>query len=187
MTTIDVNKRYDVNPFTKELTIRTKNQKIRISNSSKLNDEAWINNTTGEVATTQLFTYKEVDQTQFIKLFTQNIGLIFSLTGAGIKALAVLVSMLQDKISQDVITLDYEYTLKKFMSENPSLQITKQYFYRGLKELINAEIIAKHKKQGDYFINPNFVWNGDRLLLVNAIKKKSPAQNLEDEQLELDI
>lgn len=179
--------RHSVNPFTKELTIRTKNQKLRVSNSAKINDETWINNTTGELATTQLYTYKEVDETQFVKLFTQNIALTFDLTSSGIKALNVLIWAVQHKaINKDIVVLD-EYTLNAFLEDNQKILLSRATLTRGLSELVKSKIIAKCLKKGDYFINPNFVFNGDRLLFVNAIKKKSSSQNLEDEQLELDI
>jgi hypothetical protein len=185
---VTTEERYEVNPFLSEMVVKTKNQKVRVSNSAKLNDETWINNTTGELATTQLYTYKEVDETQFVKLFTQNIGLVFNLTAAGIKALTVLVFVMQEQVRKDVITLDYEVTLKNFLGRNPNLELSKQYFYRGVKELILAQIIAKHRKKGDYFINPNFVFNGDRLLFVNAIRKKPKTNKIaEDNQLELEI
>jgi hypothetical protein len=179
--------RHETNPFNKELTIRTKRQKLKVSNSSKLNDETWINNTTGELATTQLYTYKEVDETQFVKLFTQNIALTFNLTSAGIKALNVLIWAVQYKaINKDRVILD-EFTLGDFLKDNSSVLLSRPTFSRGLIELEKANIIARCLKRGDYFINPNFVFNGDRLLFVTAIRKKSPSQNLEDEQLELDI
>lgn len=185
------NTRYKQNPFTKELTVSSKKQKLKVSNSAQINDETWINNTTGELATTQLYTYKEVDETQFVKLFTQNIALTFNLTSAGLKALNVLIYAVQYKaINKDRVELT-EYTLADFLeSENQKgnkFVLSRPSFTRGISELTKANILARCERAGDYFINPNFVFNGDRLLFVNAIKKKSPSQNSEDEQLELDI
>lgn len=178
--------RYASNPFTKELVVNSKKQRLRVSNSAKLNDETWINNTTGELATTQLYTYKEVDETQFVKLFTQNIALTFNLTSAGIKSLNVLIWAVQFKaINKDMVILD-EFTLINFLAENSSINLSRPTFSRGLVELEKAKIIARCLKRGDYFINPNFVFNGDRLLFVNAIRKKSTT-TLEDEQLELEL
>lgn len=179
--------RYELNPFVDVLVIRKKRQKLKVTNSAQLNDETWINNTTGELATTQLYTYREVDESQFVKLFTQNIALTFNLTSAGIKALNVLIYAVQFKaLNKDRVVLD-EFTLQDFLLSNTEVVLSRPTFSRGLVELERANILARCLKRGDYFINPNFVFNGDRLLFVNAIKKKSPSQNLEDEQLELDI
>ncbi len=180
--------RYTENPFTKELTVSTKKQKLKVSNSAQINDETWINNTTGELATTQLYTYKEVDESQFVKLFTQNIALTFDLTSAGLKALNVLVYAVQYRaMNKDIVVLN-EQTLDDFLKINTSLKLVYRTFTRGLSELIKANIIARCKRPGDYYINPNFVFNGDRLLFVNAVRKKSSSQILENEQqLELEI
>lgn len=179
--------RYEENPFTKELTVNSKKQKLKVTNSAKLNDETWINNTTGELATTQLYTYKEVDEAQFVKIFTQNIALTFDLTSAGLKTLNVLIYAVQYKaMNKDVVVLT-EQTLIDFLKINKSLTLVYRTFTRGLNELVKANILARCKRAGDYFINPNFVFNGDRLLFVTAIRKKSPSQMLEDEQLELEL
>jgi hypothetical protein len=185
------NTRYKQNPFTKELTVNAKNQKVRVSNSAKLNDETWINNTTGELATTQLYTYKEVDEAQFVKLFTQNIALTFNLTSAGLKALNVLIYAVQYKAMNKDIVILTEITLAEFLEDEAAkgnkFVLSRPTFTRGISELIKSNILARCERAGDYFINPNFVFNGDRLLFVTAIRKKSKSQTIEDEQLELDI
>jgi hypothetical protein len=185
------NTRHKQNPFTKELTVNTKKQKLKVTNSAQINDDTWINNTTGELATTQLYTYKEVDETQFVKLFTQNIALTFNLTSAGLKALNVLIYAVQYKaINKDRVEFT-EYTLDEFLElENQKgnkFILSRPSFTRGTSELVKANILARCERAGDYFINPNFVFNGDRLLFVTAIRKKSKSQILEDEQLELEI
>lgn len=180
--------RHQTNPFNKELTVSTKKQKLRVSNSAQINDETWINNSTGELATTQLYTYKEVDETQFVKLFTQNIALTFDLTSSGIKALNVLIFEVQrSAINTDVVALD-EVTLNNFLKKYPTIKLSKPTLLRGLSELVKANIMARHFRQGFFFINPNFVFNGDRLLFVNAIRKKPKTNKItEDNQLELEI
>jgi hypothetical protein len=42
---------------------------------------------------------------------------------------------------------------------------------RGLAELEKARIIAKTLRQGRYFINPNFVFNGDRVAFTTLIER----------------
>jgi hypothetical protein len=185
------NTRYKQNPFTKELTVNAKNQKVRVSNSAKLNDETWINNTTGELATTQLYTYREVDETQFVKLFTQNIALTFNLTSAGLKALNVLIYAVQYKAMNKDIVILTEITLAEFLeaeaNKGNKFILSRPTFTRGISELIKSNILARCERAGDYFINPNFVFNGDRLLFVNAIKKMTKNQTVQDKQLQLEI
>ena len=91
-------------------------------------------------------------------------------------------------MNKDVVILT-EITLAEFLEDEINkgnkFVLSRPTFTRGISELIKSNILARCERAGDYFINPNFVFNGDRLLFVNAIKKKTKAQTLEDEQLEL--
>ena len=44
--------------------------------------------------------------------------------------------------------------------------------YRGVNELIKSQILAKSNRVGVYFINPSFVFNGDRLVFSNIIERE---------------
>ena len=183
--------RHKTNPFIDGFTVSTKKQKLRVSNSAQINDETWINNTTGELATTQLYTYREVDETQFVKLFTQNIALTFNLTSAGLKALNVLIYAVQYRaMNKDTIIFN-ETTLKDFLEieakKGNQFHLSLATFTRGVSELIKSSILARCERPGDYFINPNFVFNGDRLLFVNAIKKKSNLPTPDTEHIEISV
>ena len=46
-------------------------------------------------------------------------------------------------------------------------------FKRGINELEKASIIAKTLRKGRYYINPNFVFNGDRIDFTNLIERKA--------------
>ncbi|WP_259272006.1 hypothetical protein [Klebsiella pneumoniae] len=43
-----------------------------------------------------------------------------------------------------------------------------------------AKIIAKTMRQGRYFINPNFVFNGDRIAFTTVIERKNTIEKQED-------
>ncbi|WP_342752785.1 MULTISPECIES: replication/maintenance protein RepL [unclassified Bartonella] len=45
-------------------------------------------------------------------------------------------------------------------------------FACGLTELESAQIIAKHLRQGWYFINPNLIFNGDRIAFTTVIQRR---------------
>ena len=68
--------------------------------------------------------------------------------------------------------------LQDFLAQS-DLKLSFATFMRGLKELEDAKIIAKHRKRGDYFINPNFVFNGDRIAFSTVIEKK-PSTDMEE-------
>lgn len=173
--------RYEENPFIDNMIVPIKGQKIQISRLGR-DDNILVNQSTGEVQGTHVTTYKNVDTEQFVKLFTANIALTFELGAAGIKAFGVLAWILQDRsISKDLVPLD-KFVLEDFLkAQEKKLALSQATFSRGLAELERAKIIAKHLRQGWYFINPNFVFNGDRIAFTSIIERKKVT---EQERLE---
>ena len=85
--------RHDTNPFVENMKIQVGAKSIRVSNQLGKDRSVLVNESTGEVRGTHVATYRKVDQTKFVKLFSQNIGLIFDLKPSGIKAFNVLVQI----------------------------------------------------------------------------------------------
>ena len=163
--------RYEVNPFIEGMMIPVGRKNVKLSKLGK-DDNVLVNQSTGEVQGTHVTTYKKVDSQGFVKLFTENIGLAFNLKSSGIKALTVLVFLVQKTaINKDIINLD-SISLKEFLKDNDKYKLSMTTFRRGLVELEAAKIIAKSLRRGDYFINPNFVFNGDRIAFTAMIEKE---------------
>jgi len=174
--------RYESSPFLDTLTINKKSKVVTVSPMGK-GDNVLINQTTGEIQGTSVTTFKAVDDATFVKLFTQNIALTFDLTAAGLKALNVLIYAVQyTAINKDEVFLDSK-TLKSFFSSNPTVKvITRRTFFNGLSSLENAKIIAKSKRQGIYFINPSFMFNGDRIAFTTVLERKKATEQEKLEQ-----
>lgn len=136
-------KRYETNPFVDVNAITTRKKKVVI----RQGNDILLNHETGEASTTNVITYREVDDEQFVKLFTQNIGLTFNLSANGIKTLTVLMWVVQTKISKDEVVLD-KYTHEQFSKVNPKLHMTYVTFRKGLNELVKSRILAKSKRMG---------------------------------------
>lgn len=167
--------RYAESPFRDDLIIPMRDRQVKLSRMGR-DANVLINNDTGEVHGTHVTTYKRVDSERFIKLFTQNIALTFDLKAAGIKAFTVLAWAMQEKsLERDLVPLD-KFVLDDFLEKN-SLKMSQPTFWRGLAELEQAKIIAKHVRQGWYFINPNFVFNGDRIAFTQVIERSKQADN----------
>ena len=166
--------RYRTNPFLEGMIIPVKGKQVRLSKLGK-DDNILINQSTGEVLGTHVTTYKPADAEQFVKLFTANIALTFDLKSPGIKAFSVLLWSVQNKaLSKDEVPLDVlvleEFT-EAHIRKEPPLRLSQATFLRGLAELVRAQIIAKTMRQGWYFINPNFIFNGDRIAFTTVIEK----------------
>ena len=176
--------RHDHNPFIEGMVVPVKGKSIKLSKLGK-DDNVLVNQSTGEVQGTHVTTYKKVDSEQFIKLFTANIALTFDLKAAGIKAFNVLLWVLQNKaIERDLVPLD-KYVLESFLEAHedrkPPIKLSQPTFWRGLAELEKAQVIAKHLRQGWYYINPNFVFNGDRVAFTTLIERKQPNEEHQEE------
>ena len=178
--------RYRTNPFFFFFIVPIKGQKVQISKLGKDNN-VLVNQSTGEVHGTHVTTYRKVDSEQFVKLFTANIALTFQLSSAGIKSFGVLLWVVQNKaLSKDEVDLD-SYALDEFSQlhkdSEPPLRLSHATFKRGITELEKAQIVAKTIRKGRYFINPNFVFNGDRVAFTTVIERKktdSPKEIIED-------
>ena len=168
--------RHKTNPFIANMVVPVKGRKVKLSTLGK-DENVLVNQATGEVQGTHITTYRRVDGEQFIKLFTANIGLTFELSAAGIKTFGVLLWVVQNKaISKDEVDLDaliLEDFIEAHSGSNKPLRLSMTTFKRGLNELEKAQIIAKTMRKGRYFINPNFVFNGDRIAFTTLIEKNT--------------
>ena len=169
--------RHKTNPFLNEMVIKKNSKQVKVSSLGKDNN-ILVNQETGEVQGTHVVTYKQVDEAEFVKIFTANIALTFELKSAGIKAFNVLLWTLQRKgIERDLVPLD-SFALEEF-NEQHEKQLSLPTFNRGLRDLDKSKIIAKSYRKGFYFINPTLVFNGNRIAFTTAIELKSPEEQQE--------
>ena len=110
------------------------------------------------------------------------------------KKLLFCFSVLIGLSSCERTEIDFDnFVLEDFLAAHDDtkkpLRLSLATFKRGINELEDAQIIAKTVRQGRYFINPNFVFNGDRIAFTTVIERVS-SSNKEtdiDDQLELSI
>lgn len=171
--------RYKENPFLEDFRVPIHGKQVAVTRMGK-DENVIFNKTTGEMKDTHLVTYKKVDADQFVKIFSANIALTFELKSAGIKAFNVLIFAVQhNAINRDLVRLD-RYQLEAFLLDNarePPLRLSIGTFWRGLAELEKCKIIAKSVWKGDYFINPNFTFNGNRIAFTTVIEKRNKSDD----------
>jgi hypothetical protein len=154
---------YDKNPFMVEVSTRTR----RVTN--KRGDMMLVNSNTGEIQSNiaGFWEAEEVDSTKFVKLFVKGVKALKELTSAGTKVFEVLYLRVQQTIGSDRVLMawsEIDQTLTP-MSEST--------YMRGMRELIEKDFIAATPTQGMYWLNPSYVWNGDRLAFVKEYRKTS--------------
>lgn len=173
MTTNNQLKRYKDNPFIENMELNIKSRPVRVAPLGK--NATIVNPDTGEISGTHVVTYKRVDSSRFVKLFTDNIKLTFGLTASGTKALHVVMWEVQrNGFNRTWITLD-SMVLADFMEADASngLTMSERTFHRGLTELCKAEILARAARIGEFHLNPNFIFNGDRIAFTTMIERTS--------------
>jgi intergrase/recombinase len=84
------------------------------------------------------------------------------------------------RIGSDEIIFDVEECL------NFTHYKSKDTIYRGIVELIKAEIIARGKNDYKYFINPLVIFNGNRLTFAKTYVRKHKTSE-DPNQLSIDF
>jgi hypothetical protein len=170
---------YESNPFVGSAVANTKQGVKRISN--KTGDRMMVvSENSGEVVAPAGFhQIVDVDKTQFVKLYINGVKAFKDLTGAGTKVFEVLYMEVQNNIGKDVIYLSFSEIDQRI---TPMGEAT---FYRGMKELIEKGFIAESITQNKYFLNPDYMWNGDRLAFVKEFRK-TPRSKATTEQIDVD-
>jgi hypothetical protein len=172
-------KKYKSNPFIESTEHNTKTGSKRISN--KIGDRLMVvSQSSGEIVAPAGFWHtQDVDKTQFVKLYINGVKAFKELTGAGTKVFEVLYTTVQKEFGKDIIYLSFHDINQ---DENPMSEST---FMRGIKELLKKDFIAESMVAGRYYLNPDYMWNGDRLAFVKEYKLKVIKDTLKENQIDL--
>ena len=166
---------YETNPFMVDITTRTR----KVTNQR--GDMMLVNSDTGDIQSqiAGFWEAQEVDSTKFVKLFIQGVKALRELTNAGAKVFEVLYLRVQDSIGKDQIFMAFSIV------DQALTPMSSATYDRGMRELIEKKFIAATQSQGMYWLNPSYVWNGDRLAFVKEYRRtsaKKPASIAVDTQ-----
>lgn len=175
-------KRYKENPFlqaTAELaTLGTR--RVCTAEDKSL---VIVNTETGEFKGMAGFWHKQtVDKTQFIKVYAEGLGKIIGLKAPGRKVFQIIYDMLLERPGQQGVILNYEAMDEEKMK---ALKISRATFFKGINECINENIIAASLSISYYYINPAFIYNGNRIGLVQEFVLKAEKGEEIGEQIQI--
>lgn len=158
---------YDKNPFIGSAIANTKNGVRKITDKSG-NRMMVVDPGTGEVMQNAAgFWYgEEVDRTQFVKLYINGVKAFKDLKAPGTKVFELLYIEMQKQIGKDRVFMSFVEVDKS------SYPMSKATYQRGLKELVEKGFVAPSVSQGWFFINPDYLFNGDRLAFVKEYRLK---------------
>ena len=158
--------RYKINPFVEAAALATSTRIRRIADRS--GDKLMVVNANdGEILAPAGFWHEQtVDKTQFVKLYINGVKAFKELTGAGTRVFELLYLQVQNNIGKDRVVLSFNEI------DQVATAISEATFYRGMRELVAKQFIAESLVPSQYFVNPDYMWNGDRLAFVRAYRLK---------------
>jgi hypothetical protein len=147
--------------------MRDVNTKIRRV-TNKRGDMVMVNAATGEIQTqvAGFWEAEEVDSTKFVKLFVRGVKALTDLTSPGTKVFEVLYHQIQQNIGKDKVYLSFHRV------DQALTPMSHATYKRGLAELVTKDFIAATFEQGWYWLNPSYIWNGDRLAFVKEYRRQ---------------
>lgn len=167
---------YTANPFMAGADVATKTRRV----TNKRGDMMLVSNE-GELVSqvAGFWEAEEVDTTKFLKLFVNGVRALAELSNPGARVFELLYIEMQNNIGKDQVYLS-------FTGIEGETKMSRATFKRGMAELIDKKFLAAMPAVGWYWVNPDFIWNGDRLAFVKEYRKagKKPADVAERERLE---
>lgn len=138
-----------------------KRRPVKVANGNKV---MFVNGSSGEASDghAAFFEMQEVDQQQFVKLYLAGIKQTAKLTAAGFQVFELVYRQMQDTPQTDKIELNH-YLTKKY-----GLNIADRTYRRGLRELLENEFLYQSPSKDVYFVNINFMFNGNRITLAKS-------------------
>lgn len=126
-----------------------------------------VKSDTGEVVASiaGFWQAEEVDSTKFLKLYVNGVKAFSNLSTKGTKVFELMYYEMQKEIGKDKIYLN-------FNAIDPHIKIAKTTFYDGVAELVEKKFLAPTTFPHWFWVNPDYIWNGDRLSFVKTYVKK---------------
>ena len=125
-----------------------------------------------------LRTKMRADNAQFVKLYTNGMRAFRDLTSAGSKVFELIYLEVQRNIGKDILWLSFGEV------DQAATPMGKATFMRGMRELIEKGFLAESTTQSKYYLNPDYIWNGDRLAFVKEYYKAPSQPALPPEETE---
>lgn len=157
---------YPTNPFWESTTVKVGAKRITVGGGSHISDSGQ------EVHHSGIHVVREVDETEFLKLYTRNVRAIFDLKPTTQRVLQYLMVELQKTPNADAIYLAW-VGAEEYFSEH-DLKVSRASFHRALKELLEKGFIAESTRPNMFWFNPNLFFNGNRMSFIHEYRRRPP-------------
>ena len=152
--------------------------RIRPSKPSKLGDAYMVAPGTREVVSRGAFAFveeKEVDSEEFVKIYLAGVRQYGELSKAGALIFEFVYKTLSGKDAKDKDTVTLNYLLAKRWKDD----LSKRTYERGMTELLEKGFLFRSLAADTYFVNVRFMFNGDRMVLVQSYRRKDSSSQQE--------
>lgn len=157
-------KKYETNPYMQgsEPIVSTRTKRITNNQGNYM-----VKSDSGEVVASiaGFWQAEEVDSTKFLKLYVNGVKAFSGLSTKGTKVFELMYYEMQKEIGKDKIYLN-------FNAIDPHIKIAKTTFYDGIAELVEKKFLAPTTFPHWFWVNPDYIWNGDRLSFVKTYVRK---------------
>jgi len=169
-------KLHRTNPFWEATSVTVGTKRISVSGGRHISED-------GEsVEHSGIHIVRQVDESQFLKVYTKNIKAIFDLKPSTQKILQYLMQTLQKTPNAEGVYLSWFRASEYFSEED--VQMSRASFHRAMKELLQKQFIAESIDPNMFWFNPNLFFNGNRMTFVNEYRKIKTTEKTEQETLE---
>lgn len=174
-------KKWKTNPFLNLLLEDSETKLQKVTSPLKKDDLLLVSRAKGEIPTDAnigIIYSRKVERNEFVKVYVSGIAALFGLSKAGQKVFTLLYSELSGKESKDkdIVTLYYPA-----LPEEVRTKISYRVFTKGINDLIQTGFIAESIMPSQFYINPTYMFNGDRLALMNIYEVKKSKRKVIDE------
>jgi len=153
---------YHQNPFVVAGIVRSKTKRLVNKKGGMM-----VIGETGEIVApiAGFWQAQEVDDAKFVKLYINGVMAFTGTTNAGRRVFEVLFREVQKNIGKDRVYLS-------FTTLDESVKMSQATFTRGMRELIDQGFVAPTEAIAWYWLNLDFMFNGDRLAFIQEYRKK---------------
>lgn len=170
--------RYERNPFMSEIAgMKTRKKRVTVKAGKVIMDAD-----TGQYEdVAEVVSVHNVDNDQFVKVFTSNLKQFFNLRPTTYKLLQVLLFQLGKTKDRGEVYLSMKVA-EQYFETTAQPRVSSTAYYAAMNEFIEKGFIAESVNANLYWINPSLFFNGDRVRFVKEYRNTEYRQG----ELELD-
>jgi hypothetical protein len=114
-----------------------------------------------------IYEFEEVDKERFVKLYLAGLKSAVGMSKAGMEVFQAVYDQMRENKQRDFVLLSAH-----------DAKMNDRTFQRGLRELIERKFLYRGTIQGMFWINIQYMFNGNRLAFVKAYQIKGSGQQL---------